>query len=112
MNINYGNCLDVHVIDLLHLIFSHKKLARPNFLCHFFVIVLTLVCAIVRVMLSTTFEETKVWGAIITNNVTFRKRYKPQFTDEGTEYGGFSKNFCKVKDIELYAKWAKQKLSF
>ena len=35
------------------------------FMCQFFVIVLILVCAIVRIMLSTTCEETTVWVAIL-----------------------------------------------
>ena len=35
------------------------------FLCQFFVIVLMLVCAIVRIMLSTTREKTLIWVVYI-----------------------------------------------
>ena len=52
------------------------------------------------------------WVRISKIDVTFRKGYKPQLTDEGTEYGGFSKKFCKEKDIELYAKMSKAKTVF
>ena len=41
------------------------------FLCQFFVIVLMLVCAIVRIMLSTTCEETTVWVAILSSTVGY-----------------------------------------
>ena len=37
------------------------------FMCRFFVIVLILACAIVRIMLSTTCEETTVWVAILSS---------------------------------------------
>ena len=40
-------------------------------LCQFFVIVLMLVCAIVRIMLSTTCEETTVWVAILSSTVGY-----------------------------------------
>ena len=40
-------------------------------LCQFFVIVLMLVCAIVRTMLSTTCEETTVWVAILSSTVGY-----------------------------------------
>ena len=39
------------------------------FLCQFFVIVLMLACAIVRIMLSTTCEETTVLVAILSSTV-------------------------------------------
>ena len=41
------------------------------FLCQFFVIVLMLVCAIVRTMLTTTCEETTIWVAILSNTVGY-----------------------------------------
>ena len=41
------------------------------FLCQFFVIVLMLVCAIVRIMLSTTCKETTVWVAILSSTVRY-----------------------------------------
>ena len=41
------------------------------FLCQFFVIVLMLVCAIVRIMLSTTCEETTVWVAVLSSTVGY-----------------------------------------
>ena len=41
------------------------------FLCQFFVIVLMLVCAIVRLMLSTACEETTVWVAILSSTVGY-----------------------------------------
>ena len=41
------------------------------FLSRFFVIVLTLVCAIVRIMLPKTCEETTVWVAIFSSTVGF-----------------------------------------
>ena len=41
------------------------------FMCQFFVIVLILACAIVRVMLSTTCEETTVWVAILSSTVGY-----------------------------------------
>ena len=40
-------------------------------MCHFFVIVLILACAIVRIMLSTTCEETTVWVAILSSTVGY-----------------------------------------
>ena len=55
---SHGNCLDVHVIDLF-------------FLCQCFVIVLMLVCAIVRIILSTTCEETTVWVALLSSTVGY-----------------------------------------
>ena len=59
MNENHENCLDVHVIDLI------------SFLCQFFVIVLMLVCATVRIILSTTCEETTIWVAILSSTVGY-----------------------------------------
>ena len=41
------------------------------FLCQLFVIALMLVCAIVRIMLSTTYEETTVWVAILSSTVSY-----------------------------------------
>ena len=41
------------------------------FMCQFFVIVLILACAIVRIMLSTTCEETTVWVAILSSTVCY-----------------------------------------
>ena len=41
------------------------------FMCQFFIIVLILACAIVRIMLSTTFEETTVWVAILSSTVGY-----------------------------------------
>ena len=41
------------------------------FMCQFFVIVLILACAIVRIMLSTTCEETTVWLAILSSTVGY-----------------------------------------
>ena len=41
------------------------------FMCQFFVIVLILACAIVRIMLSTTCEETTVWVAILSSTVGY-----------------------------------------
>ena len=41
------------------------------FLVPFFVIVLMLVCAIVRIMLSTTCEETTFWVAILSSTVGY-----------------------------------------
>ena len=41
------------------------------FMCQFFVIVLILACAIVRIMLSTTYEETTVWVAILSSTVGY-----------------------------------------
>ena len=40
-------------------------------MCQFFVIVLILACAIVRIMLSTTCEETTVWVAILSSTVGY-----------------------------------------
>ena len=40
------------------------------FMCQFFVIVLILACAIVRIMLSTTYEAT-VWVAILSSTVGY-----------------------------------------
>ena len=41
------------------------------FMCQFFVIVLILACAIVRIMLSTTCEETTVWVAKLSSTVGY-----------------------------------------
>ena len=41
------------------------------FMCQFIVIVLILACAIVRIMLSTTCEETTVWVAILSSTVGY-----------------------------------------
>ena len=41
------------------------------FMSQFFVIVLLLACAIVRIMLSTTSEETTVWVAILSSTVGY-----------------------------------------
>ena len=41
------------------------------FMCQFFVIVLILACAIVRIMLFTTCEETTVWVAILSSTVGY-----------------------------------------
>ena len=41
------------------------------FMCQFFVVVLILACAIVRIMLSTTCEETTVWVAILSSTVGY-----------------------------------------
>ena len=41
------------------------------FMGQFFVIVLILACAIVRIMLSTTCEETTVWVAILSSTVGY-----------------------------------------
>ena len=41
------------------------------FMCQFFVIVLILAFAIVRIMLSTTCEETTVWVAILSSTVGY-----------------------------------------
>ena len=41
------------------------------FMCQFFVIVLILACAIIRIMLSTTCEETTVWVAILSSTVGY-----------------------------------------
>ena len=41
------------------------------FMCQFFVIVLILACAIVRIMLSTTCEETTVWVAFLSSTVGY-----------------------------------------
>ena len=41
------------------------------FMGQFFVIVLVLACAIVRIMLSTTCEETTVWVAIFSSTVGY-----------------------------------------
>ena len=41
------------------------------FLSQFFLIVLMLVCAIVRIMYSTTCEETTVWVAILSSTVGY-----------------------------------------
>ena len=41
------------------------------FMCQFFVIVLILACAIVRIMLSTTCEETTLWVAILSSTVGY-----------------------------------------
>ena len=41
------------------------------FLCQFFVIVLILACAIVRIILSSTCEETTVWVAILSSTVGY-----------------------------------------
>ena len=41
------------------------------FIGQFFVIVLILACAIVRIMLSTTYEETTVWVAILSCTVGY-----------------------------------------
>ena len=40
-------------------------------MCKFFVKVLILACAIVRIILSTTCEETTVWVAILTSTVGY-----------------------------------------
>ena len=55
MNENLGSFLDVRVIDL--------------FMCQIFVKFSILACAIVRIMLSTTCEETTVWVAILSSTV-------------------------------------------
>ena len=60
VNENHRNCLDVHV-----------KVFLKSFLFQFFVIVLMLVCAIVRIMLSTICEETTVWVAILSSTVGY-----------------------------------------
>ena len=41
------------------------------FMCHFFVIVLILASAIVRIMLSATCEKTTVWVGILSNTVGY-----------------------------------------
>ena len=41
------------------------------FMCQVFVIVLILAYAIVRIMLSTTCEETTVWEAILSSTVSY-----------------------------------------
>ena len=41
------------------------------FMCQFFVIVLILACAIVRIMISTTCEETTGWVAILSSTVGY-----------------------------------------
>ena len=41
------------------------------FMCQFFLIVLLLACAIVRIMLSNTCEETTVWVAILSSTVGY-----------------------------------------
>ena len=41
------------------------------FMCQFFVIVLILACAIVRIMLSTTCEQTTVWLAFLSSTVGY-----------------------------------------
>ena len=41
------------------------------FMCQCFVIVLILACAIVRIMFSTTCEETTVWVAILSSTVGY-----------------------------------------
>ena len=69
MNENDGNCLDVHVIDLM---FGRTCLdVHVIVFVPIFVIVSMLVCAIVRFMLSTTCEETTVWVAILTSTVGY-----------------------------------------
>ena len=40
-------------------------------MCQFLVIVLVLACAIVRIRLSTTCEETTVWVVILSNTVGY-----------------------------------------
>ena len=41
------------------------------FMCQYFVIVLKIACAIVRIMLSITCEETTVWVAILSSTVGY-----------------------------------------
>ena len=41
------------------------------FMCQFFVTVLILACAIVRIMLSTTCEQTTVWVAFLSSTVGY-----------------------------------------
>ena len=41
------------------------------FMCQYFVIVLKIACAIVRIMLSITCEETTVWVAILSRTVGY-----------------------------------------
>ena len=41
------------------------------FMCQFFVMVLILACAIVRIRLTTTCEETTVWVAILSSTVGY-----------------------------------------
>ena len=41
------------------------------FMCQFFAIVLILACAIVRIMLSTSCEETTTWVAILLSTVCY-----------------------------------------
>ena len=60
MNKNHGNSLDVYLIDLFWF-----------FCANLAVIVLMLVCAIVRIMLSTICEETTVWVAILSSTVGY-----------------------------------------
>ena len=45
--------------------------ALLNFLCQFFVIVLVLACAIVRIMLATTYEEITVWVAFSSSSLDY-----------------------------------------
>ena len=39
------------------------------FICQFLVIVLIIACAIVQIYLSTTYEETTVWAAMLSRSV-------------------------------------------
>ena len=59
MNENHGNSLDEHVIDLF-------KFSVP-----ILVLVLRRVCAIVRLTLTTIFDETTVWVAILSSTVGY-----------------------------------------
>ena len=71
--LNLGN----FVFDENHEPKSWKVLGRTCnrsllvFMCQLFVIVLILACAIVRIMLSTTCEETTVWVAFLSSTVGY-----------------------------------------
>ena len=65
-------------LNLGNLVFDEEKFFGRTcdrsllvFMCQFLVIVLLLACAIVRIMLSTTCEETTVWVAILSSTVCY-----------------------------------------
>ena len=65
-------------LNLGNLVFDEEKFFGRTcnrsllvFMCQFLVIVLLLACAIVRIMLSTTCEETTVWVAILSSRVGY-----------------------------------------
>ena len=58
-------CIENKIVKELGVFKNGQTVGYFFLMCQFFVIVLILVCAIVRITLSTTCEETTVWVAIL-----------------------------------------------